>query len=124
MRHIRTFISVLLLSFFGLSLAADLFASDSRVCLDDLGIQISAAGDSSAQALAGGNQPNSHDSEKNDCGDPCHYGRCHLGHCSVVFSEAPVRLQALDLTIEAHSLNQSVVEAPFLEGPRRPPRFV
>lgn len=120
-KAMKTFVSVLLLSFFGLSLAADAFASDSMLCLGEVAAGLSASDTSPSQVLS--QESESHESENADCSDPCHYGRCHFGHCSVVFSNSYVRLQVLDLDITVHSLKQSMIEAPFLEGPRRPPRL-
>jgi len=111
MRSLKT-VSILLLFFFGLSFTLNSFASDFS-CTESLEIQSSFSEE---------HRPSAQESTQTPCGDPCHYGHCHFGHCSFVFSERPLRLAAQDLSNLFYVMDQSMVESPFLEGLRRPPR--
>lgn len=56
-----------------------------------------------------------------NCADPCHTGRCHFGHCF----HAIKGYAAMDpsMAMQSHVTYQLLVpKAPFLEGPKRPPR--
>jgi hypothetical protein len=57
----------------------------------------------------------------NNCADPCHTGRCHFGHCYHMVKG----YSAFDpsVSMQSHLTYELLVpKAPFLEGPKRPPR--
>lgn len=60
--------------------------------------------------------------QEESCKDPCHIGRCHFGHCSVVLSLSDI--QFLDSKMEMSRVHrpQSNIVAPFIEGLKRPPK--
>lgn len=125
MQQIKAFVSILLIAVFGITLGAEAFASDALICSDER--KIVSESDSSKLISA-----ELHSTEKksapsqgtgNSCSDPCHFGRCHFGHCSFAFSGSDLHFHVADTIIEATGLRQSIVDAPFLEGPRRPPRL-
>lgn len=121
-KHFRLVISLLMLAVFGLSISAEVFATDSGslVCFDVL--QVSIVG-SSASVSSAKTTSTANNEDETPCSDPCHYGSCHFGHCSFAISGNFVRLQTSDRLIEPASFNQNLVEGPCLEGPRRPPRL-
>lgn len=123
MKHFRLFISMLMLTVFGLSISAEAFASESSslICSDVL--QVSIEDGHASMSSSTPNKATDKNEDKAPCSDPCHYGSCHFGHCSFAVSGTAVRLQAIDQVIKPNSFNQNLVEGPCLEGPRRPPRL-
>jgi len=116
-------VSFLLISAFALSLGVEAFATEncSWVCTDEVRVtgidqSISIMSDNSRET----NNPGSQD--KFPCADPCHFGQCHFGHCGFVPASNQFPLQLRVKSAGHRLLAQTVIEAPFLEGPRRPPR--
>lgn len=65
---------------------------------------------------------NSESPEKNHCPDPCHLGQPHFGHSAFLGSIPTVKYFHLEVEAADGFANHSIVDGPFLEGPRRPPK--
>jgi hypothetical protein len=63
------------------------------------------------------------DHSDNECFDPCHMGRCHFGHCSVTFRSPQIPYLTFESKQVLVSKNDQMIEEPFLEGHRRPPKL-
>lgn len=60
--------------------------------------------------------------EHSDCSDGCHTGPCHFGHCLVVISNAYVSFATIDDLENIYAFSKSLIEGPYLDGPRQPPK--
>lgn len=58
-----------------------------------------------------------------NCPDPCHHGGTHLGHGSFPVANLSVLFAAPERALEFNE-SYTFFEAPFLSGPRRPPKFL
>ena len=63
------------------------------------------------------------DSRSKSGADTCHAGQAHFGHSSFPTSLSYIKYGASSSSLEAPQLIQHAIEAPDLEGPRRPPRL-
>lgn len=109
----RSYIAIFLLLILGLNYVADASASH--------GTNSPTQGQSiySAETPSG----DSRGATTSDCGDMCHLGRCHFGHCFLeVGSGYPGVEGNFDKTGRGWDIFR-VAAGPFLEGPKRPPRF-
>lgn len=69
-------------------------------------------------------QAHDESNENSECADPCHVGRCHFGHCVVIFQDPALPILSLENDKVRYFELSSLVKSPSLEGLRRPPRSV
>ncbi len=85
---------------------------------NDACVTVSAAQDDCEESAAN----HTEHAERSDCSDGCHTGPCHFGHCLVVPSNAFVKYATIEKLENLHAISKSLVEGPYLEGPRQPPK--
>jgi hypothetical protein len=114
------FISLILLVLFGVNLLAEAASNHAEPINHSVSIQgpeLKAALHSTTDCPDADHPLDN----SNECGDPCHTGRCHFGHCYHMVKG----YSALDPSIALYghvTYELLVPKSPFLEGPKRPPR--
>jgi len=118
----RMFVVLLLFLNLGLSLGAEILSKDVHSPFADSNIHSEHS--TSAQTLEDKDCKDPAHSQEKECFDPCHAGGCHLGHCSFAFRAFATNVfpPVVNQVLNANSI--AVTEEPYLEGPRRPPKFV
>lgn len=117
MRHLIVFVLLLNL---GIILSADVFAND--VHRSAISESTFTSHQDPAGAVNSGDCPAGEHSD-GECFDPCHAGNCHFGHCSITFRSSSHNHLTLSLDQVSFSKNDEMIEEPFLEGHRRPPKI-
>lgn len=116
----RLLIIVGLLINLGIILTADIFAKDvhrSAISESTFSSHQDPAGSVYSGECPGGEHSDS------ECFDPCHAGKCHFGHCSVAIRANAFKPLTLNDDQSRTSKSDDVIEEPYLEGHRRPPKL-
>lgn len=114
MKLIQRLVTIMLFLNLGFTLGADALSTDFHIPVNGQEV--------STQHILGSADCNHTTHPQKDCFDPCHIGGSHFGHCSIVFKNfesafaLPVQEQVLRVNREL------MIEEPFLEGHRRPPK--
>ncbi len=108
---------------FGLTIFADIFASESHpsICLSQIQ-QLEQSVDLSDSSLLSDCVNQTAGDTQFPCGDPCHYGASHFGHSSYLVSDTYMRFQTTDQRANLFDNEINEIEDPFIKGLRRPPR--
>lgn len=119
MQFLRRSTSFLLFMVFVLSFVAEAFATeDLQITCDERTVFSSLERPTSVSV----SKSISKATQKAPCADPCHFGQCHFGHCAFVLIQSVglARNDAIDI---AHGISPDfILDGPFLDGLRRPPR--
>lgn len=116
----RQFISLLLLLISAGSLASDLTASHFTP-FEQGGLQELTLGIAQRDIRCPYSQNERR--ELPNCANPCHLGVCHFGHCLSEVTTDTAYSENGPRSFSSLSMNLISPLAPFLEGPKRPPRF-
>ena len=118
----KVVISFTLLLVLGFSVAAQAFGQDSHSpsCSTDQ-VSEGALAECEHGSLASTSASETHTPQH--CHDPCHLGQSHFGHCSALLQSYSMPYLTIDESGLLGTINQNLVKAPELDGPRRPPRL-
>ena len=120
----KSLITILIVLAFGFSLIAESFSSDLNHHATQTENQLIQDSQLSAdQPILTSHHSEPTDTKKDDCSDPCHLGHCHWGHCSFTAVNQSFSLASADNSQSYFGSLNIFIAAPFLEGPRRPPRL-
>jgi hypothetical protein len=122
-QRVKSF-SILMLLVFGVNLIAEIASAHS----ESLQTHSSISAVSSFDSDSGGYQneestPQGVNTEHKGCTDPCHRGQCHFGHCAYHAVSGYAAISPALLSKGHIALNFLAPKAPFLDGPKRPPRL-
>ena len=119
-KQVRLLISTLLLALFALNFGAEIFASrdTSFVCTD----QVQSSKNQITHSSITTSDEGQKETKTSNCADPCHFGQSHVGHGAFVSGNGVLSLHPIDQIVIHQLRPQSLVDGPFLEGLRRPPR--
>jgi hypothetical protein len=118
---IRFLVVGILLFNLGITLGADLFGKEPHVALTSEEVNdyrkhnLHEAGHSNLGC-------DSKAPEKSHCPDPCHLGQPHFGHTAFLGSTSSLSYALFNTEVPTFASERSIVDGPFLEGPRRPPK--
>ncbi len=117
----QLFIVAILIGNMGLTLAADFFEKESHIAISLA--EVNDFKQHQSEDKHTGVSCDSENPEKSHCSDPCHLGQPHLGHASFLCSSTHLTYALFDSGVSAFSFKQNIIDGPFLEGPRRPPKY-
>lgn len=125
-KTVRLLVSILLLLSFGVALGSEALqdAEHAIVCQGEEFSPSDESVSSGATYLQPCHAQDQHEGPARKCTDPCHTGKCHFGHCSFPITDANLRYPLFELSESKHLFSEIMIEAPTLEGPRRPPRHI
>lgn len=121
MKVIQLLIVGILLANFGVTLGADIFEKDSHIAISTSDVseyQEHQEHDRQHKDVS----CDSDSTDKNHCPDPCHLGQPHFGHTAFVLANSRILFARVEIAAANINITQLRIEAPFLEGPRRPPK--
>lgn len=116
----KKFISVALLALFSATFIADILPSAHSVSIDQYAAVNTefVVSDSSLEL----HQNSPMHSASSECGDPCHVGTCHFGHCAHVGFVSVCEISPRPFLSQYGLLDLAKPFSPYLSGIQRPPR--
>lgn len=119
MKPIRLFVVAILLLNLGVTLGADFFGKEAHLALT-----VEEVNDYRKHNLQDANHLGCDSStpEKSHCPDPCHLGQPHFGHIAFLSSISSLAYIHFENGLPAVRFKSNMIDGPFIEGPRRPPK--